>query len=47
VWRRTGIAPDTLSRIEDGRPEHVRPRTLERLAKAIGVEPERLRKAAS
>jgi transcriptional regulator with XRE-family HTH domain len=39
VGRRTGIAPESLSRIENGPPKHVRPATLRNLAKAIGIEP--------
>ena len=42
VGRRTGIAPESLSRIENGPPKHVRPVTVRNLAKAIEVEPEQL-----
>ena len=46
VSRRTGIAPATLDRIENGPGRQVRPATLRRLAKTLGVEPEHLSKGA-
>ena len=47
VSRRTGVDPATLHRIEDGPAKHVRPATLRRLAKALGIEPEQLGKGTA
>ena len=42
VSRRTGVAPATLQRLEDGPPKSIRPATLRRLAQALGAEVEQL-----
>ena len=47
VSRRTGVEPATLDRIENGPARHVRPATLRRLAKALGIEPEQLSKGTA
>jgi transcriptional regulator with XRE-family HTH domain len=42
VSRRTGLEPATLRRLEDARPTLVRPRTVRKVARAIGVAAEQL-----
>jgi transcriptional regulator with XRE-family HTH domain len=44
--RMTGIAFDTISRFETGK-QRAQPRTLRRLADALGVEPRELMKGES
>jgi len=44
--RMTGIAFDTISRLETGK-QRAQPRTLRRLADALGVEPRELMKGES
>jgi transcriptional regulator with XRE-family HTH domain len=41
--RMTGIAFDTISRLETGK-QQAQPRTIRRLAEALGVEPKELMK---
>ena len=41
--RMTGIAFDTISRLETGK-QHAQPRTIRKLADALGVEPRELMK---
>jgi len=44
--RMTGIAFDTISRLETGK-QRAQPRTIRRLADALGVEPRELMKGES
>ncbi len=43
LGERSGIAYDTINRLENGKQE-AQPRTLRRLADALGVEPKELMK---
>ena len=47
VSRRTGVAPATLRRFEDGPAKSIRPATLRRLARALSVDPEQLSKGSA
>jgi transcriptional regulator with XRE-family HTH domain len=44
--RESGVAQDTITRLETGQRE-AQPRTVRRLAKALGVEPRELMKRSS
>jgi transcriptional regulator with XRE-family HTH domain len=44
--RESGVAQDTISRLESGQRE-AQPRTVRRLAEALGVEPRELMKRSS
>jgi transcriptional regulator with XRE-family HTH domain len=46
LWRMTGVAFDTISRLETGK-QRAQPRTIRKLADALGVEPRELMKGVN
>jgi transcriptional regulator with XRE-family HTH domain len=46
LWRMTGVAFDTISRLETGK-QQAQPRTIRKLADALGVEPRELMKGVN
>ncbi len=46
LTRRSGVAYDTISKLETGKRE-AQPRTLRKLAEALGVEPKELMRGES
>ena len=44
---RSGVAFDTINKLENERRQGVQPRTIRRLAAALGVEPKELMKGVS
>lgn len=46
LTRKSGVAYDTISKLETGKRE-AQPRTLRKLAEALGVEPKELMKGES